>query len=101
MQMNNLEAWDIIREKYFDISSGVFAFNDPGQYVMHDSTFGGEHSILMRGDFSPEELIAIGWFLKYPEDFKYLLDTESDREALHVSEASPLSDYPYEEPTKA
>jgi len=88
MQMNNLEAWDIIREKYYDISSGVFAFNDPGQYVMHDSTFGGEHSILMRGDFSPEELIAIGWFLKYPEDFKHLIDWNKDDETAETETLS-------------
>ena len=68
--MNNLEAWDIIRNKYLDGGKGVMSFQDTAQYVMSKDEGGME--VMISGDFDARELQAIGWYLASPEDFDYL-----------------------------
>jgi hypothetical protein len=84
--MNNLEAWDIIRSKYMDGGSGIIDFNDPSQFILSDHD--GECSVTAKGEFSPTELWAIGWYLSAPEDFKYLREWTDGKEEAEVLSAS-------------
>lgn len=70
--MNNLEAWDIIRNRYLDADGEI-----RGEHLQYVAYHEDDHQILMDGDFSPREAWALGWYLAAPEDFKYLKDAPS------------------------
>lgn len=87
--MNNLEAWNIIRNKFMDGGMGVINYNDPCQYVLSgDDEFYDGKSLLMSGEFDAKELRAIGWYLDAPEDFAYLREWTDGKEETEVLSSS-------------